>query len=54
MKVWVYKGDILPGSQVIDNTTPVVEEESVSEDEEIGVIQVTVNPETEEKNEESK
>ena len=54
VKVWVYKGDILPGSQVIDNTTPVVEEESVSEDEEIGVIQVTVNPETEEKNEESK
>ena len=54
VKVWVYKGDILPGSQVIDNTTPVVEEESVSDDEEIGVIQVTVNPETEEKNEESK
>ena len=54
VKVWVYKGDILPGSQVVDNSAPVVEEESVSDDEEIGVIQVTVNPETEEKNEESK
>ena len=54
VKVWIYKGDILPGSQVVDNAAPVEEEENdVSENEEIGVIQVTVNPEVEEKNEES-
>ncbi len=54
VKVWIYKGDILPVSQVVDNAAPVEEEENdVSENEEIGVIQVTVNPEVEEKNEES-
>ena len=54
VKVWIYKGDILPGSQVVDKAAPVEEEEDdVSENEEIGVIQVTVNPEVEEKNKES-
>ena len=52
VKVWVYKGDIVPGSQVVGNAAPVEqEEEGVSENEDIGVIQVTVNPEVEEKNE---
>ena len=44
----------MPGSQVVDQAAPVEEEEDdVSENEEIGVIQVTVNPEVEEKNKES-
>jgi small subunit ribosomal protein S3 len=53
VKVWIYKGDILLDSQVMGNVTPVVEEEKDSEDEDFGVIQVTVNPEVDEKNEES-
>ena len=53
VKVWIYKGDVMPGSHIKDNTPPVVKEERDSDDDDIGVIQVTVNPEVDEKNEES-